>query len=218
MRRRVSSLAAAVAVSAAIYLAGHQWVSAQQRGTGPANAVTRVAAVPSEKGGQDIFGAYEVVAGWPKKLSTIPGHGPWTFGAGQSVFAESPDRVYVVQRGELPEIPRPMTTQTVGPRGRASRSRSAGCRGGMRPPPALRATAAAGSWPRAAWRRGRGPTRWASTPAGSTASWCSTARATCCPRRRTGCSGTRACSGRTSSPSARTMRTRTSGSSTTTST
>ena len=28
---------------------------------------------------------------------------------GQSVFAESPDRVYVVQRGELPEIPRPMT-------------------------------------------------------------------------------------------------------------
>ena len=47
--------------------------------------------------------------GWPKKLSSIPGHEGWTFGAGQSVFAESPDRVYVVQRGELPEIPRPMT-------------------------------------------------------------------------------------------------------------
>ena len=105
MRSRVSSLAAAVAVSAAIYLTGHQWVLAQQSGANSANAVTRVAAIPSEKGGQDIFGAYEVVAGWPKKLSTIPGHGPWTFGAGQSVFAESPDRIYVVQRGELPDIP-----------------------------------------------------------------------------------------------------------------
>ena len=107
MNRRVSALAAGLAVIAAVYLTGHQWVSAQQRGG--ANAVTRVAAVPSEKGGQDIFGAYEAVPGWPKKLSTIPGHGPWTFGAGQSVFAESPDRVYVVQRGELPDIPRPMT-------------------------------------------------------------------------------------------------------------
>ena len=53
-------------------------------------------------------GGYDVVEGWPKKLSTNPGHQGWTFGAGQSVFAESPDRVYVVQRGELPEIPRPM--------------------------------------------------------------------------------------------------------------
>ena len=101
MRRHMSLFAAGLAGLAAIYLADHQWVSAQ-------SAPTRVAAVPSEKGGQDIFGAYEVVAGWPKKLSAIPGHGPWTFGAGQSVFAESPDRVYVVQRGELPEIPRPM--------------------------------------------------------------------------------------------------------------
>src|SRR5947199_7315958 len=96
------SLFAAGLVGVAIMsLADRQWVAAQ--------SPTRVAAVPSEKGGQDIFGAYEVVAGWPKKLSTNPGHMGWTFGAGQSVFAESPDRIYVVQRGELPEIPRPMT-------------------------------------------------------------------------------------------------------------
>src|SRR5256885_14955448 len=101
MRRYTSLLAAGLAGFAAFALIDRQWVSAQ-------SAPTRVAAVPSEKGGQDIFGAYEVVAGWPKKLSSIPGHGPWTFGAGQSVFAESPDRVYVVQRGELPEVPRPM--------------------------------------------------------------------------------------------------------------
>ena len=63
------------------FIANRPFVAAQQ------GAATRVAEVPSEKGGQDIFGAYEVVPGWPKKLSTIPGHGPWTFGAGQSVFA-----------------------------------------------------------------------------------------------------------------------------------
>jgi DNA-binding beta-propeller fold protein YncE len=69
----------------------------------------RFAAVPSEKGGQDIFGGYEVVPNWPKPLSSLPGHEKWTYGAGQSVFAESPNRVFVLQRGELPNLPRPMT-------------------------------------------------------------------------------------------------------------
>ena len=67
----------------------------------------RFAAVPGEKGGQDIFGAYDVVADWPKDLSTIKGHEGWTFGAGQSVFAESPNRIFVLQRGELPNLGRP---------------------------------------------------------------------------------------------------------------
>jgi len=74
-----------------------------------ANAPTRFAAVPSEKGGQDIFGAYDVVAEWPKDLTTIKGHEQWTFGAGQSVFAESPNRIFVLQRGELPALGRPKT-------------------------------------------------------------------------------------------------------------
>jgi NHL repeat len=65
------------------------------------------AAIPGEKGGQDMFGGYEVDAAWPKDLSTLPGHEGWTFGAGQSVFAESPDRVFVLERGELPNIKRP---------------------------------------------------------------------------------------------------------------
>jgi hypothetical protein len=69
----------------------------------------RFAAVPSEKGGQDIFGGYDVVPNWPKPLSSLPGHEKWTYGAGQSVFAESPNRVFVLQRGELPNLPRPMT-------------------------------------------------------------------------------------------------------------
>src|SRR5216117_107166 len=69
----------------------------------------RLAAVPSEKGGQDIFGASEAVANWPKPLSALPGHEKWTWGAGQSVFAESPNRVFILQRGELPNLERPMT-------------------------------------------------------------------------------------------------------------
>ena len=67
---------------------------------------TSIAAVPSEKGGQDVFGAYDV-APWPKPLSTVPGHETWTWGAGQYVFAESPNRVFVLQRGELPVLKRP---------------------------------------------------------------------------------------------------------------
>ena len=103
MRRNVLMVAAGLtSVVVALYVIDRSRLSAQ-------SAPTRVAAVPAEKGGQDIFGAYEVVPGWPKKLSTNAGHEGWTFGAGQSVFAESADRIYVVQRGELPEIPRPQT-------------------------------------------------------------------------------------------------------------
>ena len=65
------------------------------------------AAIPGQKGGQDVFGAYDVVEGWPQNTSTLPGHQDWTWGAGQGVFAESPDRVFVLVRGELPNIERP---------------------------------------------------------------------------------------------------------------
>ena len=43
------------------------------------------AAVPGVKGGQDAFGAYDVQVGWPKDIADLPGHGDWTFGAGQTV-------------------------------------------------------------------------------------------------------------------------------------
>ncbi|MEQ1574363.1 MAG: hypothetical protein ABL993_08970 [Vicinamibacterales bacterium] len=101
MQKRTLMLVAVLAGVAAVVLVSNQWMSAQQR---PAT----IAAIPTEKGGQDIFGGYDVDAAWPKDLATIPGHEGWTFGAGQSVFAESPDRVYVLQRGELPNVPRPM--------------------------------------------------------------------------------------------------------------
>ncbi len=85
------------------YLAGNQVVIAQN------NAPPSFAAIPSEHGGQDIWGAYVPAADWPKEISDLPGHSGWTWGAGQAIFAESPDRIYGLMRGELPNIERPET-------------------------------------------------------------------------------------------------------------
>ena len=74
---------------------------------GQVPATSAFAAVPGEKGGWDLTGPYEVVPDWPKPLSNLPGHENWTWGAAQGVFAESPDRVFLVQRGELPKMARP---------------------------------------------------------------------------------------------------------------
>jgi len=63
--------------------------------------------IPGATGGQDVFGGYDVVKGWPKDISTVPGNEKWTWGAGQSVYAESPNRVFLLFRGELPKIQRP---------------------------------------------------------------------------------------------------------------
>jgi sugar lactone lactonase YvrE len=74
-----------------------------------ANAQSNAPPSTERKGGQDVFGHYEVVADWPKPLAQLPGHEAWTYGAAQSVFAESADRIYVLQRGELPLLERPAT-------------------------------------------------------------------------------------------------------------
>ena len=103
MSRRVWMAMTFAGGLAGAFLAGNQMVSAQ------GNAPMSIAAVPSERGGQDIWGAYEPDADWPKELSDLPGHGAWTWGAGQSIFAESADRVYGLMRGELPNIERPRT-------------------------------------------------------------------------------------------------------------
>jgi len=78
---------------------------------GQARQDPRFAAVPGQKGGQDMFGAYEPVPNWPKPLTSIAGHEKWTWGAGQGVFAESANRVFILQRGELPNIQRPKNTK-----------------------------------------------------------------------------------------------------------
>src|SRR5881396_4173212 len=71
-------------------------------------AAAVVAAAPAplqEKGGQEEFGPYELVANWPQPLPDGPDgvkHEGWTWGSVGAVFAETPDRIWIAQRGELP--------------------------------------------------------------------------------------------------------------------
>jgi hypothetical protein len=105
MCKYLALLIAVAMVFAAGFLAGTRLSPVQAKekpGTG-------FAAAPGEMGVQDLFGPYEVVKDWPKNISTIPGNEKWTWGAGQSVYAESPNRVFLLFRGELPNIPRPAT-------------------------------------------------------------------------------------------------------------
>jgi len=99
-KRRLSTTAVCVGLQI-IALVGSQAGHAQQQPP----AGTGFAAIPGLKGGQDIFGPYEVVENWPKPMSeSLPGHEDWTYSVTMDVFAESPDRVFLVQKGELPLI------------------------------------------------------------------------------------------------------------------
>jgi hypothetical protein len=69
------------------------------------SAETQSTAVPQEKGGQEEFGPYELVENWPQPLpdgSDGVKHDGWTWGSVGAVFAETPDRIWIAQRGELP--------------------------------------------------------------------------------------------------------------------
>ena len=59
------------------------------------------AVVAQTKGGDEITGPYDVVRGWPEDICG-PG---WQMGSTGGVWAEHADRVYVLQRGCLPELP-----------------------------------------------------------------------------------------------------------------
>ena len=76
-----------------------------QTAAGPAS----FSAVAGAIGAEDVSGPYEVVRGWPKDLSTLPGHENWTYGGARGIFAESPNRVFLLGGGELPNLKRPQT-------------------------------------------------------------------------------------------------------------
>ncbi len=101
MRKGVSFVVTVMCVLMGLFLLSDRLSPIEGQGQ-----VTTTAAFPNEKGGQDVFGAYDV-APWPKPLTSLPNHSAWTWGAGQGVFAETPNRVFVLQRGELPVINRP---------------------------------------------------------------------------------------------------------------
>jgi len=104
MSRRVVAILAVFGLTTFLFLARLVPVH------GRAKPEASFAAVPGEKGGQDVFGPYEVVADWPKPLAQLPGHENWTWGTVDGVFAESPNRVFLFERGELPVLKRPANT------------------------------------------------------------------------------------------------------------
>ena len=79
-------------------------VGAQESDAGVAiaaeDAWSAVGLPQDAKGGNDISGPYDVVEGWPENVC---GEG-YQGGAVGGVFAETPDRVFVFQRGCLPAL------------------------------------------------------------------------------------------------------------------
>jgi hypothetical protein len=58
-----------------------------------------------ERGGQEEFGPYEPVENWPEPLPDGADgikHAGWTWGSVGGIFAETPDRIWIAMRGELP--------------------------------------------------------------------------------------------------------------------
>jgi DNA-binding beta-propeller fold protein YncE len=97
MPTRLRQLAAgSFAVLATAWLAGCQPANA------PATADEPVTGSPRST--QDWpFGPYDVDADWPLPLpDDRHSHDGWTWGSMGGVFAESPDRIWIAQRGELP--------------------------------------------------------------------------------------------------------------------
>jgi len=58
------------------------------------------AGMAQEKGGGDVTGPYELVPNWPQNPCGLG----YQVGSAGGIFAESPNRVYIFQRGCLPEL------------------------------------------------------------------------------------------------------------------
>jgi len=104
MLRRVMLIAVAAVAVMGLFLLGTKPTTVE----GQAN---RPAGIPEDngtKGFQDQYGQYLIVPNWPKPLPDQ--EGKWTWGSMQGVFAESANRIYVLQRGELPVMRRPPNT------------------------------------------------------------------------------------------------------------
>ena len=99
-----------IAMTSAGFVGGLLFASRMQSAQAQARPGSAFEAVPGEKGGEDITGPYEADPNWPKPLSSLPGHEKWTWGAVEGIFAESPNRVFIAQRGELPALTRPANT------------------------------------------------------------------------------------------------------------
>lgn len=95
-RSNLLSVSAISAVAFGLLLLMQPTGSAQQ-----AAAPARAAAAATEKGGDYVSGPHDVAKNWPQPL-----HEDWTWGRTGGVWAESPDRVFVLQTGEIPKATR----------------------------------------------------------------------------------------------------------------
>jgi hypothetical protein len=100
-------LALVVGLAAGIPLGGRLMPASAPKDDDEGAATVTAAAVSDAIGAEDISGPYDVQMGWPKDLSTLPGHEQWTYGGARGIFAESPNRVYLLGGGELPNLKRP---------------------------------------------------------------------------------------------------------------
>jgi len=109
MNRRTLKIAAICTALLAVILVSNRMgvLQGQQKKT-PGEGF---AAVPGLKGGQDVFGPYDPVPGWPRPLAeSLPNHEGWSYSQATFVYPESPDRVFVAQKGELPVLPERIKT------------------------------------------------------------------------------------------------------------
>src|SRR5487761_379160 len=107
MIRRAGRVLMALAMIAAGFAGGLLLEKRMQKVEAQGKSEFSAAAIAGEKNTQDVWGPYEVVPDWPKPLTSLPGHEKWTYGAVESVFAESPNRVFILERGEEPAMKRP---------------------------------------------------------------------------------------------------------------
>ena len=103
------TIVSALAVGVGLGIAGGSLLMSPPAPTeaAAAPAASQFSAVPDAIGAQDVSGPYDVQEGWPQDLSTLPGHEKWTYGGARGIFAESPDRVFLLGGGELPALERP---------------------------------------------------------------------------------------------------------------
>jgi DNA-binding beta-propeller fold protein YncE len=107
MSRRATGLLLATTMTVAGFVAGILLEKKIRSVEAQGKSTFTAAAVAGEKNTQDIWGPYEVVPDWPKPITSLPGHEKWTWGAVESVFAESANRVFILERGEIPAMKRP---------------------------------------------------------------------------------------------------------------
>jgi len=102
-QRSMHTVVFAVMIAASVVLVG-----CSSPASSSPEAATAAQAAPQERGGQEEFGPYEPVANWPQPLPDGPDgvkHDGWTWGSVGAIYAETPDRIWIAQRGELPLPP-----------------------------------------------------------------------------------------------------------------